>query len=184
MPGNSEFDDDVMGAGLTALFQAWISSRPSMIATPLIIIPLLLLFSTIPWWQMMRYWMVIVYFRFPCFLKAISIYAFCYHHVENFLELIGAWETLRILVQYGTCVWAGIATTICGSLSLSRRALIFFLCCWLPLWIVCGWMITFEGRTIFLVVFERKTPITFLPHFHWFCNLKWLVTGCRSEYVQ
>ena len=173
-----------MGAGLSALVQAWISYGPSMITMPLIIITFLFLFSSIPWLQMICYWMVVVYVRFPCFLKSISIYAFFYHHVETFLQLIDAWETLCILVQYGTCVWAGIARTVCGLRSLSRRVLIFFSCCLLPWWIVWGWMLPIEGWITFLVVFGRKTPIIFLPHFHWFCNLKWLIPGFRSEYVQ
>ena len=48
MPGNSEFDGDVMGGSLPDLVQAWISAGPSMIVTSLLTLPFLLLFSYIP----------------------------------------------------------------------------------------------------------------------------------------
>ena len=120
--------------------------------------------------------------EFQCFLKEISIHDICYHHVDDFLQLIGAWETLYILVQYGTCVWEGISGNSCGARSLSMRARILIRCCYLPLWRVWLWMLPVEGRTTFLMVSWRNNSIIFLSHSHWFCNLKWLVPGCRYEY--
>ena len=61
LSGNSEFDDEVMGSDFPAIVQDWISAGPSMIETPLQILPFLLLFYSIPWLKMMCSWMVVLY---------------------------------------------------------------------------------------------------------------------------
>ena len=61
LPGNLEFDGNGMGGGFHDLVQAWISAGSRMIATPLPILPFLLLFSSIPGWKMLCSLMVIVY---------------------------------------------------------------------------------------------------------------------------
>ena len=121
--------------------------------------------------------------KFPCFLKEISIYSFFYYHVDYFFQLIGASETLHILVQCSTYVCADISGTSCGALSLSSRELILFFCCWLSWWRVRGWMLPSESSTNFLVVFKRNTPIIFFSHSHWFRNWNWLIPLCRSDYA-
>ena len=171
LPGNSEFDGVVMGGCFPAFVQAWISFGPGMIATPLLILPFIFLFSYIPWWKIICSRMVVVFrSKFPCFLKEISIYAFCDHHVDNFLQLVVVWDTLYILVEYSACIRAVIAGTICSARFLSMRARIVFFCCQFTWWRV--------------MVLGRKTPIIFLFHSDRFLNWEWLVPYCRSEYVR
>ena len=98
----------------------------------------------------------------PCFLQAISIDAFCDHHFNYFLKLVVAWNTLYIMIDYSTCIWAGITGTSCSAWYLSRRAQIVFRCCQFPWWRV--------------MVLGRKNPIILLFQSDWFRNWEWLVT--------
>ena len=99
IPGSLEFDDGVIGGGLPDFFQAWISAGPSMIVTPLLIIHFLFLFYSIPWLQMIFSQMVFYTSRVSMFPEFnIHLCLILYHHVDNFPQLVVAWETLHIMV--------------------------------------------------------------------------------------
>ena len=113
LPRNSEFDGDVMGGGFPDFVQAWISSGTGMIATPILILSFLLLFSYIPLCKMMCSRMVVLYVpSFHVSWRKYPFMPFANHRVNDFLQLVIVWDTLCIPVDYSACIRAGISVLV------------------------------------------------------------------------
>ena len=170
IPRKLEFDGDVMGGGFPDNVQSWRSDWPSMIATPILILPFLSLFSSVPWWKMICSLMVVVYFlSFHVSCRQYPLVPFVIIILTVF-KLVVSWKTLFVLIYDSACTQEGIANISCSVSSLYKRARIVFQCYQFPRWR--------------LMVLGRKTPIILLFHSNLFINWECLVPGCPTDYAR